>query len=59
MCNIGFSAWYLIPQWLRGKESACNAGEEGLTPWLERSSGEGNGYTVLYSSLGNPVDRGA
>ena len=58
MCNIGFSAWYLIPQWLRGKESAFNA-EEGLTPWLGRSPGEGNGYTVLYSSLGNPVDRGA
>ena len=35
MCNIGFSAWYLIPHWLRGKESACNAAEAGLIPWLE------------------------
>ena len=22
-----------LPQWLRGKESACNAGDPGLIPW--------------------------
>ena len=27
---------------LDGKESACNAGDPGLIPWLARSSGEGN-----------------
>ena len=59
MCNIGFSVWYLIPQWLRGKESACSAAEAGLISWLGRCPGEGNGYAVLYSSLGNPMDRGA
>ena len=26
-----------------GKESACNAGDPGLIPGLERSPGEGNG----------------
>ena len=32
-----------LPRWLSGKESACQAGEAGSIPWLERSSGEGNG----------------
>ena len=29
--------------WLRGKESACNAGDAGSIPGLGRSPGEGNG----------------
>ena len=29
--------------WLSGKESAYNAGDPGLIPGLERSSGEGKG----------------
>ena len=28
------------------KESACNAGDPGLMPGLERSPGEGNGYPL-------------
>ena len=32
-----------------GKESTCNAGDPGLIPWLERSSGEGIGYPLQYS----------
>ena len=44
---------------LGGKESACNAGDTGLTPGLERSSGEGNGNPLQYVCLGNPMDRGA
>ena len=28
-------------------------------PWLRRSPGEGNGNSIQYSCLGNPVDRGA
>ena len=32
----------LFPRWLRDKESACNAGDKGLTPGSRRSPGEGN-----------------
>ena len=32
-----------------GKESACNAGDPGLTPRLGRSAGEGIGYPLHYS----------
>ena len=42
-----------------GKESACNAGDLGSIPGSERSPGEGNNYTLQYSHLGNPMDRGA
>ena len=37
-----------------GKESACNAGDLGLIPVLERSPGGGHGNPVQYSSLENP-----
>ena len=42
-----------------GKESTCNG--EGLSsiPELGRSPGEGNGNSLLYSCLENPMDRGA
>ena len=40
------------------KESACNAGDPGLIPWLGRSPGEGNGYPLQYSCLDNSMDRG-
>ena len=40
-----------------GKESACNAGDLGLSPgWGRSSSGE---YPLLYSCLENSMDRGA
>ena len=32
-----------------GKEPACNAGDPGLIPGLERSPGEGIGYPLQYS----------
>ena len=41
-----------------GKESACNAGDPGSIPGSGRSRGEGNGYPLQYSCLGNAVDRG-
>ena len=41
------------------KESACNAGDTGLIPGSGRSSGEGNGNSLQYSCLGNPMDKGA
>ena len=34
-----------------GKESACNTGDLGSIPWLERSPGEGKGYPLPYSGL--------
>ena len=42
-----------------GKESACNAGDLGLTPGSGRSLGEGNSNSLQSSSLEKPVDRGA
>ena len=41
------------------KESACNSGDTGSIPGLERSSGEANGDPLQNSCLENPVDRGA
>ena len=41
-----------------GKESVCNARDLGLIPGLGRSPGEGNGHTLQYSCLENPMDRG-
>ena len=41
------------------KESTFDEGDLGLIPGSGRSSGEGNGYPLQYSCLGNPVDRGA
>ena len=55
MCNYSQD----FPGGLDGKESACNAGELGLISGSGRSPGEGNGYPLLYSCLGNPMNRGA
>ena len=51
-----------LPQWLTGKESACNAGatgDLGLIPGSGRSLGGGHGNPLQYSCLENPMDRGA
>ena len=40
-----------------GKESACNAGDPGSIPGLERSPGERNGNLVQSSCLENSTDR--
>ena len=37
------------PNYLVGKESACNAGDPGSIPDLGKSSGEGIGYPLQYS----------
>ena len=42
-----------------GKETACNAGDPGLIPGSGRPPEEGNGNPLQYSSLENPMDRGA
>ena len=42
--------------WLRCKESACNAGDPGLMPGLERFPREGNGNPLQSSCLENSMD---
>ena len=42
-----------------GKRSFCKPGDPGLIIGSGRSPGEGNGYPLKYSSLENPMDRGA
>ena len=42
-----------------GKETTCSAGDLGSIPGSGRSPGKGNGNTLQYSCLENPMDRGA
>ena len=42
-----------------GKESACNAGDQGLISGWGISPGEGNGNPLQYSCLEKPMDSGA
>ena len=39
----------------RGEESACHGGDPGSIPGLGRSPGEGNGNSLQYSCLENPM----
>ena len=39
-----------FPDGSDSKESACNAGDPGLIPGMGRSSGEGNGNSLQYTS---------
>ena len=48
-----------FPSSSEGKASTCNAQDLGSNPGSGRSSGEGNGNPLQYSSLGNPMDRAA
>ena len=51
-----------LPQWLSGKESACNigaAGDKDSIPESGRSPGGGHGNPLQYSCLENPMNRGA
>ena len=41
------------------KNLSVNAGDVGLISGSGRSPGEGNGNPLLYSCLGNPMDREA
>ena len=41
-----------------GKNPLANAGDAGLISGSERFPAEGNGNPLLYSCLGNPMDRG-
>ena len=42
-----------------GKTSACNVGDLGSVPRFGRFPGEGNGNSLQYSCLENPMDGGA
>ena len=46
------------PWWLRQQESTSNAGDS-FDPWVRKIPGEGNGNSLQYSCLENPMDRGA
>ena len=48
--NLGF------PDSSVGKESTCNAGDPGSIPGSGISGGEGIGYPLQYSGLGNSID---
>ena len=52
----------VLPWWLSGKESACNADDSrdtGLIPGLGRSCEGGHGNPLQCSCLENLMDRGA
>ena len=56
-----FNSHQGFPSGTSGKESACQwrrYKRHGFNPWVERSPGVGNGNTLQYSCLGNPMDRG-
>ena len=61
--NVFYVCTYIVLKGFLGssdsKASACNEGDPGSIPVLERSPGEGNGNTLQYSCLENPMDRGA
>ena len=61
------NAWISLEvQWIQGfpgssdgKESACNARDQGSIPGSERMPGEGNGNPLQCSCLETPMDRRA
>ena len=48
-----------FPGGSRVKNLSVNAGDVGLISGSGRSPGEGNGNPLMYSCLGNPMDREA
>ena len=48
----------MLPRWLSGKESTCQAGDADSIPRSGRSPVEGNGNPLQYSWGGNSTDRG-
>ena len=53
----GLSQDIFFPRCLRGKESACQAGDASSIPGSGRTPQEGDDNPLLYSCLGNPMDR--
>ena len=56
---ISMSVYEDFPGGSDGKASAYNARDLSSVPGLGRSPGEGNGNSLQYSCLENPMDRGA
>ena len=52
-----YPSW--LPKWLSSNESARQCRTHRFDPWVGKIPGEGNGYPLQYSCLGNPMDRGA
>ena len=59
MATLALPLWNLWSSRHSAKVSACNVGDLGSIPGLGRSPGEGNGNTLQYSCLENPMDGGA
>ena len=57
--NINLYIHRDFPCSLAGKQSACNAGDQGSTPESGRFPGEGNDNPLLYSCLENIIERRA
>ena len=58
--NIKYNNFQMgFPGCSDSKESACNMGDMGLIPGLERSPRRGHGNPLQYSCLENYMDRGA
>ena len=53
------AVFFAFPDGSYGEESACNAGDLGSIPELERSLGEGHGNPLQYSCLKNPHGQGS
>ena len=54
-CRFLLVVCILFPCSSNGKESACDAGDEGSIPGSGRSSGEGHGNPLQYSCLENSM----
>ena len=52
-CSLG------LPRWLSGKRIHLQCRRCGFDPWVRRSPGGGQDNPLQYSSLENPMDRGA
>ena len=60
MCFSGCAAAYTgFPDGSVVKNPPANAGDTGLIIGLARYPGDGNGNSLQYSCLENPMDRGA
>ena len=63
MASIKILSYYAVHLKLlcssNGKESGCNAGDQGSISGLGSSSGEGNGNPLQYSCLENSMVREA
>ena len=59
MKNLGFPGGSVVKNPSEMQEMAHSEGDMGSIPGSGRSSGEGNGHPLQYSSLENPMDRGA